>query len=247
MGSAREDRASMADPRPPFGGLDPHLVPTMEVIERPPAERPTHDSLDAIAEWLVGPARRIATGVRAFDEFAWRMLAAGLPLLRVTLHASTLHPQYLGASFLWFRSTGQTFLTLIAHEMIDRIRYEDNPVRRVVTGGETLRRRIDVADAALDFPILHDLKAQGATDYRAVPAPSAHGARNYMLSYVTDRPGGFTESEVADLTRVTQRLPLLFDMFSQRAIARNVLNAYLGAKTGAKVLEGQIRRGTGEE
>ncbi len=237
----------MADPRPPFGGLDPHLVPTMEVIERPPAERPTHDSLDAIAEWLVGPARRIATGVRVFDEFAWRMLAAGLPLLRVTLHASTLHPQYLGATFLWFRSTGQTFRTLIAHEVIDRIRYEDNPVRRVVTGGETLRRRIDVADAALDFPILHDLKAQGATDYLALPAPSAHGARNYMLSYVTDRPGGFTESEVADLTRVTQRLPLLFDMFSQRAIARNVLNAYLGAKTGAKVLEGQIRRGTGEE
>src|SRR6266403_5039682 len=68
-----------------------------------------------------------------------------------------------------------------------------------------------------------------------------------MLSYVTDRPGGFTESEVADLTRVTQRLPVLFDMFSQRAIARNVLNAYLGAKTGPKVLEGQIRRGTGEE
>ena len=26
-----------------------------------------------------------------------------------------------------------------------------------------------------------------------------------------------------------------------------MLNAYLGAKTGPKVLEGQIRRGTGEE
>src|SRR5256885_1949719 len=88
---------------------------------------------------------------------------------------------------------------------------------------------------------------QGATDYLALPAPSAHGARNYMLSYVTDRPGGFTESEVADLTRISQRLPVLFDMFSQRTIARNVLNAYLGAKTGRKVLEGQIRRGTGEE
>jgi adenylate cyclase len=247
MGSAREDRASMADPRSPFVGLDPQLVPTIEVIERPTAERPTHDSLAAIAEWLVGPARRIATGVRAFDEFAWRMLAAGLPLLRVTLHASTLHPQYLGASFLWFRSTGQTFLTLIAHEMTERIRYEDNPVRRVVTGGETLRRRVDVADAALDFPILRDLKAQGATDYLALPAPSAHSARNYMLSYVTDRPAGFTEAEVADLTRISQRLPVLFDMFSQRVIARNVLNAYLGAKTGPKVLEGKIRRGTGEE
>jgi hypothetical protein len=49
-----------------------------------PSGRPG-DSLDAIAEWLVGPARHIASGA-AFDEFAWRMLATGLPLLRVTLH-----------------------------------------------------------------------------------------------------------------------------------------------------------------
>src|SRR5260370_34950998 len=68
-----------------------------------------------------------------------------------------------------------------------------------------------------------------------------------MVTYVTDRPGGFTESEVADLTRVSQRLPVLVDMHSQKAISRKRLNAYLGAKTGPKVLEGQVRRGTGEE
>ncbi len=237
----------MADPRPSFSGLDPRLLPTVEVVERPATERPAHDSLDAIAEWLVGPARRIASGIRAFDEFAWRMLATGLPLLRVTLHTSTLHPQYLGATFVWFRTTGQTVQTLIAHEVADMIRPEDNPVRRVVMGGETLRRRIDIADAVLDFPILHDLKAQGATDYLALPVASAHGWRNYMVTYVTDRPGGFTESEVADLTGVSQRLPVLVDMHNQRAISRNVLNAYLGAKTGPRVLAGQIRRGTGEE
>jgi adenylate cyclase len=237
----------MTDPRPSFSGIDPRLVPTVEMFERPPGERPAHDSLDAIAEWLVGPARRITSGVRALDEFAWRLLAAGLPLLRVTLHTSTLHPQYLGATFTWFRTTGQAMLTMVAHEVADRVRYEDNPVPRVVLGGETLRRRIDVADAVLDFPILHDLKARGATDYLALPVASAHLARNYMVTYVTDRPGGFTESEIADLTRVSQRLPVLVDMHSQKAIARNVLNAYLGAKTGPKVLEGQIRRGTGEE
>src|SRR6202521_5511753 len=34
---------------------------------------------------------------------------------------------------------------------------------------------------------------------------------------------------------------------SRRRKAHKSLNAYLGAKTGPKVLEGQIRRGTGEE
>src|SRR5712691_11783116 len=221
----------MADPRPAPLRFDPRLQPTVEVVERPPAERPAHGSLDGVAEWLVGPARRIASGARAFDDFAWRMLATGLPLLRVTMHSTTLHPQFLGATFVWFRTTGKTVQTLIAHEVRDLIRDEENPVRRVVVGGETLRRRIDVADAVLDFPILHDLKAQGATDYLALPVAGAHGGYNYMVSYVTDRPGGFTEPEIADLTRVSQRLPVVADMYSQRSIASNVLNAYLGGFT----------------
>jgi adenylate cyclase len=236
----------MAERRSLFASDEARLLPTVEVVERPLSERPARDSLDAIAEWLVGPARRIASGIRAFDEFAWRMLAAGLPLLRVTLHTSTLHPQYLGATFRWFRTTGQTEQRLIAHEVADLIPAEDNPVRRVVRG-ETLRRRIDMADAVLDFPILHDLKAQGATDYLALPVAGAQDVRNYMVTYVTDRPGGFSDAEIADLTRVSQRLPILIDMHNQRAIARNVLNAYLGAKTGPRVLDGKIRRGTGEE
>jgi adenylate cyclase len=68
-----------------------------------------------------------------------------------------------------------------------------------------------------------------------------------MVTYVTDRARGFTAAEIADMTRVSQRLPVLSDMHSQLSIARNVLNAYLGPQTGPKVLAGQIRRGTGEE
>jgi adenylate cyclase len=119
---------------------------------------------------LVGPARRVPSGLRAFDEFSWRMLAAGLPLFRVTLHVSTLHPQYLGATFVWFRSTGQTSFRLIAHELADRIRHEDNPVARVVVGG--VRRRI-VPDAVLDFPILHELNDRA----RPIIWPSPFPAR----------------------------------------------------------------------
>jgi adenylate cyclase len=119
-------------------------------------------------------------------------------------------------------------------------------VRRVATGGETLRRRIDVPDNELDFPILHDLKAAGATDYFALPVKSSFGT-NHVVTYVTDRVGGFTTQEISDLTHVSQRLPLLVDPYLQRRIATNILNAYLGPKTGPKVLAGQIRRGTGEE
>jgi adenylate cyclase len=237
----------MNNPPKPSSGIqvDPRS-PAHEVFERPTAERPTADSIDAITDWIVGPARQIISAVHAFDEFAWRMLAAGTPLLRVMLHSSTLHPQFLGTTFVWWRTTGQTVQYLIAHEVAEGLRYEDNPVWRVVRGGETIRRRLDVADAEFDFAILHDLKAAGATDYFALPVASAYG-NNYMVTYVSDQAGGFTAAEIADMTRVSQRLPVLYDMHSQRWIARNILNAYLGPQTGPKVLAGQIRRGTGEE
>jgi adenylate cyclase len=214
-------------------------------FERPPEERPSHDSLEAIAEWLVGPARRHARGLPVFDEFAWRMLAAGLPLLRLTLHARTLHPQFLGTTFTWWRTTAQTVQVLIGHEILDVVTEADNPVRRVSVDGETLRRRLSGPDAQLDFSVLHDLSAIGATDYLALPIDSAYGG-HYMVSYVTDRATGFSEREITDLARISQRLGVVFDMYSQRAIVNNLLNAYLGAKTGPKVLDGQIRRGTGE-
>jgi adenylate cyclase len=230
----------------PIVTSDPRYFPTGEVIELPAADRPRHDTIDAIIEWLGGPAGQIPSLTEEFDEFAWRMLAAGFPLLRATFHLRTLHPQYLGATFVWWRTTGRTTQTYVTHEAQDLFGNDDNPVRRVLVRGEIVRRRVDLPDGKLDFPILHDLKAQGATDYFALPVKSSFGT-NYMVTYVTDRPGGFTPQEIVDLTRVTRRLPLLADLRNHRRIASNILNAYLGPTTGPKVLAGQIRRGAGEE
>ena len=237
----------MADAdRNPVVSIDPQYLVTAEVVERAPTERSKHDTIDTILDWLADPVRNIPTVVSGFDEFAWRILAAGFPLLRTTLHIRTLHPQYLGVSFVWWRTTGQTVATLVAHEVEELLPHATNPVRRVARGGETLRRRIDAQVNELDFPILHDLKAAGATDYFALPIKSSFGT-NHVVTYVTDRIGGFTPQEISDLTHVSQRLPLLVDPYLQRRIATNILNAYLGPKTGPKVLAGQIRRGTGEE
>src|SRR6516165_1212473 len=232
--------------RDPTANLDPRYFPTGAVIERAIAERPKHDTMDGIIDWLAGPAQHIPSVGDEFDEFAWRLVAAGIPLLRTTLELRTLHPQYLGATFVWWRTSGRTLLRFVTHEVQDLYGHEDNPIRRVLIGGETLRRRVDIADDQLDFPILHDLKAEGATDYFALPIKSSFGT-NYMATYATERPGGFTENEIFDLTRVSQRLGLLADLRNHRRIAGNILAAYLGSKTGPKVLAGQIRRGTGEE
>jgi adenylate cyclase len=218
---------------------------TTEVVERAVAERPAHDTIAAILEWLIGDARQISSFARTIDEVSWRLVATGMPLLRVSLRGGTLHPQFLGATYIWWRTSGQTQEIMITHEVADLIPPEENPVVRV-RNGEILRRRLDGPEARFDFSVLHDLKARGATEYFALPVGGAFGPRAYMATYVTDRPGGFLEREIADLTAVSERLSIVADMNSQRQIAENVLKAYLGPQTGRKVLAGQIRRGSGE-
>ena len=216
-----------------------------EVVERAVAERPGHDTIEEIIEWLIGGARQISSFARTIDELSWRLVAAGIPLLRVNLRGGTLHPQFLGAVYVWWRSSAQTQEIMITHEVADLVPPAQNPAMRV-QGGEILRRRLEGPEARFDFSILHDLKARGATDYFALPVGGAFGPWAYMAVYVTDRPGGFSEREIVDLTAVSERLSIVADMNSQRQIAENVLKAYLGPQTGRKVLAGQIRRGSGE-
>ena len=245
----------MSDNRPaaPAAAADRVVAPLprehvlqMEVIETPPERRPSFATIDGIAELLAAPPGAVENGAAGFDAFAWSLVAAGMPLLRVTLHVGTIHPQFLGTTIVWWRDTGRTIRVLIAHELADAIPYERNPVRRVCEGRETLRRRLDRPDDDLDFDVLIELRDRGGTDYLALPIASVH-ATAYMVTFVTHRAGGFADSEITDLTRIAQRLAIVIDRQSQSWVLRNVLAAYLGERTGPKVMDGQIRRGTGIE
>ena len=60
----------MADPdRKPVVSIDPQYLQTADIVERPPAERPKHDNIDAIIDWLASAARQIPL-VNGFDEFS---------------------------------------------------------------------------------------------------------------------------------------------------------------------------------
>src|SRR5262249_26477224 len=50
----------MADAvRNPLVSIDPRYFLTGDVVERPPAERPKHDTIEAIIDWLARPAQHI--------------------------------------------------------------------------------------------------------------------------------------------------------------------------------------------
>jgi len=182
-----------ASRQPRSSAFLPEHIRVVGRMTRPPERRPVHDTIDNIADWLL-EWRQLSEGIASFDEFAWRLVAAGMPLIRVTLHTATLHPQFLGSTITWWRDTAETVQVMIAHEVGDAIPYEKNPVYRVCYGRETLRRRLDLPDDELDFAVLIELRERGGTDYIAMPIDSAYAAA-YMLTFVTDRPRGFRDKQ----------------------------------------------------
>jgi adenylate cyclase len=209
------------------------------------AERPAACTIDDIVEWLLDPARTTDDSLLLFDEFCWRVVASGVPAARVIFSVRTLHPQLVGIGYRWWRSSGVSEESEVPHATLDSAAFKDSPIRRVFETGETLRRRLDIADAPMDFPILAELKAEGMTDYLVMPIGHRAGPSTWT-SWSSDKPGGFTEGDLRAIERLSNVFSLRLDIHAARRIAANLLDAYVGKLSGRRVLKGEIKRGSGE-
>src|SRR3546814_11282822 len=61
------------------------------------------------------------------------------------------------------------------HDVRQSPEYLNSPVHVIHQGAAAVRRRLDIPDAPLDFGVLEDLKAIGATDYIALPMRFTQG------------------------------------------------------------------------
>ena len=73
-----------------------------------------------------------------------------------------------------------------------------------------------------------------------MPIESVYAAA-YMVTFVTDRPGGFTDSELTDLARAGQRLSIITDRHNQWWITQtSVLFVFGGFRMPARHRRGGI-------
>ena len=105
-----------------------------------------------------------------------------------------------------------------------------------------MRRRLVGPDAQIDFPVLEEVLATGATDYLALPLCSVEGVTS-AVTYATDRPEGFISAEVSMLESLSPALAMAIEIQAKRRILTTLLDIYLGHDAGLRVLAGTIRRG----
>jgi len=208
--------------------------------------------IDGIADWLIGEALGDTALGPLFDGCCRRLYAAGVPLLRGHMAHRTLHPLFESETFTWRRDAG------VAHESFPHGQsaateaWQQSPLYFMLQSKTPiLRRRLTSDEALLDFPILHEFRERGATDYLAYivpfgPAQEDREQDGIVVSWTTDRESGFTDQDVRSLLRIQRRLAVAAKMTIEAQIARTVVTTYLGRTAGLKVLNGSIRRGDGE-
>ncbi|RKZ36489.1 MAG: guanylate cyclase, partial [Gammaproteobacteria bacterium] len=198
-----------------------------------------------LVNWLLESAFAATTPEELVTQLVEQMLAAGIPLLRLNIVLVTLHPQVTGLSYKWLRGAGPVEEEPVPHSRLAKREYLDSPLYPIFEGAGGIRRRLEGDNPQLDFPILHELKAQGATDYVAMPLLFSDGRIN-VLTLSADQPGGFSTAQLGGIYEVLGLLSRLFEVHALRRTSVGLLNTYLGRQSGERVLNGQVKRGDGE-
>jgi adenylate cyclase len=199
----------------------------------------------AVVDWLMDGARSTPLAQEVLTELCERLIGCGLPLWRAFVFVRTLHPQIVGRRFVWRGDTG-TVVSEGTFDLLDRDVFRNSPMTHVANTGATFRRRLADADCPLDYPILHDLRAEGVTDYVVSPLRFTNGDIHFA-SWATRQPGGFTGAEIAALDAVIMPLTRVAEIRALHRVASILLSTYVGQNAGGRVLAGQIRRGHTEE
>ena len=170
---------------------------------------------------------------------------SGFPLLRVYVGQRTLHPQIAAIGYSWNR--GDSEITIVTRDIsvFNSQTYVQSPIRLLYEFGmKRIRRRLEGPEAQMDFPILQEMRDQGATDY-AIFALNFGAIVRSSISITTDEPSGFNEAQLGAFEAIVPILAMVVETLETRRLAGALLGVYLGRDPGERVLAGAIQRGEG--
>ncbi|WP_454620473.1 adenylate/guanylate cyclase domain-containing protein [Bradyrhizobium cenepequi] len=196
-----------------------------------------------IADWLIDGARSTPVVTDMVSELCGRLVAAGIPLWRVGFFIRTLHPEIYGRNFIW--KPGEAVVVgSVDFDIRQTPEFIASPLAIVFGEAREVRCRTDDPESRR-FPFLDDMRAEGVTDYVAMPLRFIDGF-THASSWTTKQAGGFTDEQLAALRSVLPALTRLIEVIGLRRVAATLLDTYVGNRAGTRILDGQIRRGHGE-
>jgi adenylate cyclase len=202
------------------------------------------DDTHGVIRWLMTDARKLSDPSEFLEALAAELRGAGVDVSRITTGVPILHPQIFSFSGLWELGKG-TSERLYRADAAASQAISNSPIGIAYQGGGPVRCDPTTPAMVGEYAILGDLRRDGYTDYVVYAVPFADGSFK-ALSLATRRSGGFTSDELALFEAIVPAFAFNLEVQALRRTARTLLDTYVGAQSGGRVLEGQIRRGSGE-
>lgn len=199
-----------------------------------------------VIDWLLREAAYLPTPEKFTAALADKLREQGVYLSRMAVMVWSLHPLIAGKNFVWKKSDGEVNTFAPSYEIHDHPSYQNSPLRHVSNGMGGVRHRLGGNHPTDAFPILEDLRKEGATDYVAMPLRFSDGSIN-VLTLTSDHLTGFSTANLGLIFECSAVIGRFYEVFMQRENAQSLLETYVGKRSGARVLGGEIHRGDGDD
>jgi adenylate cyclase len=197
------------------------------------------DRLARIAHWLVSQAPH-ENIEELFAAFCREIVRSGWPIWRASLGLEVLHPEVSGWQHIW---TDESLFVREAARATAATSpsYLNSPTRIVDETGRSFRRLLDTP--CPDMPLLEELRCAGATDYVMYPLPFLDQTRTAAIAFATRQAQGFDQPTLDGLELAAKLIGPYMERHVLRRIAIDLLDTYVGPRTGQRIIEGRVDRG----
>lgn len=204
----------------------------------------------SVNDWLMECALDDTDIGELLSGMVSRLVAAGVPIERVMVAFKTLHPLYEGVSYIWDKDSGKVERSNHMGVQENNPEWTESPMKWMLESNVSfLRRHLIGPGAVIDFPILEQFRRNRGTDYYALMTPfvtdrdSTMDSNRIFMTYLTRRPSGFSDEDLAILSGIQRRFAVSCKMRINHEETSTILETYLGSDAGNRVRNGQIKLG----
>jgi adenylate cyclase len=192
----------------------------------------------AVVEWLTGDECHALDNAGFVAALGPRLRGSGMALDRLSLDLRILHPEIRCCTLAW--APGEPIEIHDREHGIERARgFAKNPVLRVMEAGQPLMIRLD--ERVAEWSLLEVFRGRGLVELIMLPLSYADGSISVSV-FGTAQRTGFTDTERSLMKRILPALRTVCELRALRQSELTLLDTYVGAETGRRILAGRIRR-----
>lgn len=199
---------------------------------------------DPMALWLMTELQRPNAELDFFSELVRRLIAEGIEIDRAFCGLLSLHPLFVSRNLIWTPVDGASIVKR-PHGVASTDFYYKSPVYLIHQGADEVHQRLDVDEELLEFDIWKEGRAQGMTDYIALPLRHTTGEVN-VFALSTRRRAGFARAQIDRVKDLMPLIALRLELMNSYFVTSSLLNTYLSEAAARRVLAGTIHRAEGE-